>query len=1039
LSAFGHLLRLHRRAHRLTQEALAERAGVSARAVSDLERGVNRRPHSETARLLSEALSLSAADRVSLISAAQGRGESSFELLQGREPTICTQRKDDISPFVGRRFELGLLGRHLQGEGPPLLLFVGPPASGKSRLLGEVTQGAVGFGLHVLEACCSRRSKTPYQPLLDALDAYIRAQPREQVRIDLDGCAWLTYLAPELSDGLVEPPARLAVAAEQQHRLIVEAINRFLGAIAGPGGTLLVLDDLHWATPDTIDALTALVRMAGPSLRVVGAAVVDHLPEQAPLAVATADLAHRGLAVSHTLEPLSRRTMGLAASDRTVQTLPRQREKSLARRNRSATPVAVTPLVGRRGEIYAVSSLLQHPEIRLLTLTGPGGVGKTRLAQEVIPLGAELATDGMVFVPLAALGDPSLLPATIARALGLHETSTLTPLQTLSAFLRDKHILLVLDNFEHLLAAAQDVADLLAMGPQIRLLVTSRAPLRVRGEHEFPVAPLGTPDLMKSFTLEEIARFPAVDLFVRRAQAVNPAFQLSDENVATVAEICARVDGLPLALELLAARTKLLPPRALLARLVAGDGRATLRLLAHGARDLPARLQTMRAAIAWSYDLLRPQEQTIFRRIAVFAGGCAVDAAEAVCDMAPVIEDPPLIDVLSELVEQSLLQTNEQADGAIRLTMLETIRQFALDRLIESGEEEAFRLRHAEHCLRLAEVDESEYVGPRQTQLLELWNREHSNLRAALTWARAHDEPELGLRLSGALFDFWLARGFLREGLAWLKTFLALEEQGGRHRAGTVVRARALNGAGLLTWNLGGSVSAIPLLEESIRLYEERADSRGKIRAQISLGIAVRLSGDPTRGKVILQTAYAHAHELGDRARIALAASNLAELAAHQQEYMPAAALWEESLEHFQALGATTLIGYARCGLGDVYYRQGEYVRAVAALRDGLSLYVQAGYSLGAADALETLALARCRMEQWTRGVWLLGASTALRKRAGCPQSPNRHPHCSDAEAQARLTLGDGVFTAVWEEGAAMSLEEATAYACDLAVVGQSP
>ncbi|MFN8536622.1 MAG: AAA family ATPase [Thermomicrobiales bacterium] len=486
-----------------------------------------------------------------------------------------------------------------------------------------------------------------------------------------------------------------------------------------------------------------------------------------------------------------------------------------------ALPVPPSPLVGRTREVAAACAILCRRETRLLTLTGPGGTGKTRLSVQIATEVAGAFADGVVFVPLAAIGDPRLVLPTIAQALELGDAPADDLLAHLHEALQGRSQLLLLDNFEQIIAAATQIAELLAAAPGVKLLVTSREALHIRGEHEFPVPPLDLPEAQAAHDPEALARSPAVSLFVQRARAVRPDFRLTPETAPVVAEVCRRLDGLPLALELAAARIKVLSPRALLARL-----EHRLEVLTGGPRDLPARQRTLRDTITWSYDLLTPEEQRLFRRLAIFVGGCTLEAAGVVggevgsgkweVGKGIAADTFPLLDTLASLVDKSMV-LHQAAEDDDRYTMFETIREYALEQLTTSGELERVAASHAAHYLALAEAAAPAFVRPDPTEL-GVWMRrlvaEHDNLRAAIGWAGTRaDDAALELRLVGALWHFWWVGGHLSEGRRRLAAALA------RHPdAPPALRMTALRGAGLLAWVQGDTAQAEAPLQASLAL-----------------------------------------------------------------------------------------------------------------------------------------------------------------------------------------------------------------------------
>ena len=575
-------------------------------------------------------------------------------------------------------------------------------------------------------------------------------------------------------------------------------------------------------------------------------------------------------------------------------------------------PIQPTAFIGREKEVAAVAARLCREEVRLVTLTGPGGTGKTRLGLQVVAEVSDRFADGVFFVDLAPLSDPELVISAIAQVLAIKEIGGQPLLELLKASLREKRLLLLLDNFEQVVLAAPPLAELLAACTHLKMLATSRMALHVRTEHEFEVPPLTLPDLKRLPDLAALSQYEAVALFIQRARAVKPDFQVTNANAPAVAVMCVRLDGLPLAIELAAARSKLFPPQALLARLS-----QRLAVLTGGARDAPARQQTLRDTIAWSYQLLDEQEQRLFRRLSAFVGSCALEAVEAVCTTLGEATGQ-VIDGVASLIDKSLLRQTEQEGEEPRIVMLETIREYGVEMLTAAAEMETVRLAHAMYYLTLAEEAEPGLRGAQQLAWVERLEQEHDNLRAALAWSvePGQDEQvglrrETGLLLGAALRPFWVAHAHFREGQTILQRIL---EASPYVAAG--VRAKALVAA---------------------------AD----------LAILLR---DGQVGEALAEEALLLSQNVGDRFTIAFSHYVLGWFATERGEYARARALLEEALARFRGIDNQDRLGWTLNALGNLANAQGEYVQAHARYKEALALFRQMGYPEGIGVMLTQLA-----------------------------------------------------------------------------------
>jgi predicted ATPase/class 3 adenylate cyclase len=725
-------------------------------------------------------------------------------------------------------------------------------------------------------------------------------------------------------------------------------------------------------------------------------------------------------------------------------------------------PAQPTPLVGREREAGEVAERLRGEEVRLLTLTGPGGTGKTRLALQAAADLLEEFSDGAYFVTLATITDPELVPSAIAGPLGVKESPEQPLIETLKNHLQEKRLLLVLDNFEQVLEGTFAVGELVAACPKVKVLATSRIPLRLYGEQEYPVPPLALPDPRVLPPLKALTQYEAVRLFVERARAVKPDFEVTNENAPAVAEICVRLDGLPLAIELAAARVRMLPPKALLKRLG-----SRLKLLTGGARDLPERQRTLKATIEWSHALLDEGEQLLFGRLSVFSGGRTLEAIEAVCDAEG---DLPVdaFDGVSSLLDKSLLKQDEGPAGEPRFVMLETLHEFAREKLKESGEAESIRRAHAEYFLALAEEAEPEFRGPRQKTWLERLEAEHDNMRAALSWALEREEAELALRMGGALSWFWWIRSYYGEGRRWLEEALAIDG-----RASSETRAMVLMGVGALALEQGdldraeeacqeglellahdarepsdaklyllttsGWVGleredferATALFEESQELSRAMRDTWWLARSVIGLAAASHCQGNPEKAAELYEESMDLCRECGDKQGLAVCLGNLGLVVYSQGALVRADKLTEESVALHKELGAAGDAALGLCNFGWLTLLQTNHGKAEDAFRESLHLAWELGLDGLVQHALEGFACLVGAHGEAKRAARLWGAALALHEAKGIPRDPD---FLSEADARISVVRSDTAEEAweeAWEEGRAMSLEEAVSYALE--------
>jgi predicted ATPase/DNA-binding XRE family transcriptional regulator len=724
-------------------------------------------------------------------------------------------------------------------------------------------------------------------------------------------------------------------------------------------------------------------------------------------------------------------------------------------------PLEPTLFIGREREVAAVCDLLRRPEVRLLTLTGPPGIGKTRLSLKVA---AELTGDfsgGVYFVALAPISEPGLVLSTIAQTLGVREVGGQPLPEVMSGYLRDRRMLLVLDNFEQVVAAATQVAQLVMQSPGVKALVSSREVLHVYGGHDFPVPPMTLPGPGQLPSLDALPEYEAVRLFVERAQAVRPDFSLTAENAGAVIEVCRKLDALPLAIELATTRINVLTPQSMLTRL---DSR--LSLLVGGGQNLPPRQQTLRAAIDWSYDLLAEEEKVLFRRLAVFVGGCTIEAASdfEIAEGTSIIQNSKFkiqnsLDTLGSLVGKGLLRSVD-VGVETRFSMMETIREYALEKLEGSGEAAEARRGHAFFFARLAEQAEPELPRGEQGGWLDRLEREHDNLRAALRWLLDEGEGEAAARLAGSLWWFWYARAYFTEGRGWLEQIL---ERYPELPAG--LKGKVLQGAAVLAWSQGDYDASAEVATESLALRRSIEDKPGIAGSLNLLGAVALQRGRNEEAAQLFTETLALRRELGDEQGIALSLSNLGLVALNEAHYEQAESLLNECLAlrrkvqyrhgvaqtlndlgvvmrcrgeykhadslHRESLAISRELGHkdgmalSLHRLGLVAMQNDNLPDAESLLKESLLLYKELGIRQGVAGCLEGLARVRARIGDYETAAMLWGAANKLREATGTPVP---RPELADYESaliSTRTALGHDDFTESWARGTSISWHEA--------------
>ncbi|HUR99530.1 MAG TPA: protein kinase [Pyrinomonadaceae bacterium] len=676
------------------------------------------------------------------------------------------------------------------------------------------------------------------------------------------------------------------------------------------------------------------------------------------------------------------------------------------------------PIIGRRSEISDVTQMLREKSVRLVTMTGIGGTGKTRLAHAVGETMLGEFTDGVFMIELSSVSLPELVPASIAQPLGVKDAGGRPVLDILKDYLSDKQMLLVLDNFEQIVDAAPQIAELLTAAEGLKVLVTSRFLLHITAEREFVVPPLSTPtgDLLSSF--ENIRRNDAVQLFVERARAVDANFDLTAENARSVAEICGRLEGLPLAIELAAARTKILSPSAILSKL-----ESRLKFLTGGPRDLPERQRTMQGAIDWSYDLLNENEKAVFRRLSVFSGSFSVEAAESVCEWEKPKDSVEVVDAITSLLDKSLLIRVDGKGGEYRFGMLEVVREYAEQALQTAGESEAATHAHAEYFVSLGEKAEPFLQAAQSAEWLDRLEDEHDNLRAAMQWSLTNDPP-LAVRLAVAVRNFWLLHSHLSEGYKWLKAAL---ERGGEPAAS--LRFKLMNGLGLAARFRGDYETARKAYTDGLAAGKEAGDKQGVALSSRGLGLVAMQQGDAGAAREFFESGLAISRELDDKFGVAISLSFLGDLARTERDFSRARPLFEESLALFRDLDNKSAVSDALNNLGAACFGEGDLGLSKKHFAEAANLAFDLGNKMTISYSLDGFAALAVEKGDLERAAQLCGAAEALRESIGYKIEPAEAVFRDVYLERLRTRLPEAGFNKAFDRGHAVSPEGAVAIA----------